>query len=246
MHYILTKEDIYTGNLVLINQKNHLQNKIDSKELVSYNSKYPDVLLQKVAHQKIQEIFKELQIQDEFVPVSGYRTYQNQLDIFNTSIKDNGLDFTLKYVAYPDASEHQTGLAIDLGLNVENVDFICPAFPHDHELCNKFRVTSLKYGFIERYQKDKEKITHISSEEWHFRYIGYPHSTIMAEKKMCLEEYITYLKKYEYPVNPLRYQNYQIAYLAYEANTLEIDSDNILEISGNNIDGFIITWESGE
>lgn len=75
---------------------------------------------------------------DSIVPVSGYRSLNEQMDIYNDSLKDNGEDFTRKYVALPKHSEHQTGLAIDLGLNKEKIDFIRPDFPYDG-ICGTFR-----------------------------------------------------------------------------------------------------------
>lgn len=79
------------------------------------------------------------------------------------------------------ASEHQTGLAIDLAENKEQIDFICPHFPYTG-ICGEFRAAAPRFGFIERYVSGKEQITGIGAEPWHFRYVGYPHSVIMAEK----------------------------------------------------------------
>lgn len=49
-------------------------------------------------------------------PVSGWRSFEEQTDIYQNSLVRNGRSFTRKYVALPGHSEHQTGLAIDLGL----------------------------------------------------------------------------------------------------------------------------------
>jgi D-alanyl-D-alanine carboxypeptidase len=53
------------------------------------------------------------------------------------------------------------------------------------------------YGFILRYPKDKEEITKISYESWHWRYVGEEHAKKMNKLNMCLEEYIEYLKNQE-------------------------------------------------
>ena len=102
---------------------------------------------------------------------------------------ERGIDFARKYVALPACSEHETGLAIDLALNAPDIDFICPEFPRTG-ICRKFRELAPYYGFIERYQKAKEPITGISEEPWHFRYVGTPHSVVIAEKGLSLEEYV--------------------------------------------------------
>ena len=51
------------------------------------------------------------------------------------------------------------------------------------------------YGFILRYPKDKTAITGIQYEPWHFRYVGLPHSLIMQQKNLALEQYLEYLKE---------------------------------------------------
>ena len=53
------------------------------------------------------------------------------------------------------------------------------------------------YGFVLRYPKDKQDITGITYESWHWRYVGEEHAKIMKEKGFCLEEYIEYLKQLE-------------------------------------------------
>ena len=46
------------------------------------------------------------------------------------------------------------------------------------------------YGFIVRYQEDKEAITGFLAECWHIRYVGVRHSVIMRDQNLCLEEYL--------------------------------------------------------
>jgi len=51
----------------------------------------------------------------------------------------------------------------------------------------------MNYGFILRYPEDKQEITGISYEPWHFRYVGLPHSQVITAQKWTLEEYHDYL-----------------------------------------------------
>ena len=51
-----------------------------------------------------------------------------------------------------------------------------------------------EYGFILRYSKEKENITKILYEPWHWRYVGQEHAKKINELGMCLEEYIEYIK----------------------------------------------------
>lgn len=70
--------------------------------------------------------------------------------------------------------------------------------------------------------------------------MGYPHSQLINDLGFCLEEYINYVKDFTYPNNPLKYEKYKIYYLPYQKDT-ELDIKKSFSISGNNIDGFILT-----
>lgn len=235
---ILKKEDIYKGDLILINPNHTLKSKIEN--LVSFNESFKEIKLNSVVNNALHLILDTIKAENKIVPVSGYRTLEEQKNIYNTSLKDNGEEYTKKYVALPNASEHQTGLAIDLALNKDDIDFICPSFPY-YGICQDYRNIAPQYGFIERYKDEKKKITKISKEEWHFRYVGYPHSKIITEKDLCLEEYIEFLKEFVYPDNPLIFEEYKIFFVPFKNKNISLELAENCMISGNNENGFIIT-----
>ena len=90
---------------------------------------------------------------DGIVPVSGFCSRAEQERIYRESLRDNGPAFTRRFVALPGCSEHETGLAIDLGERQKSIDFIRPAFPKTG-VCGAFRRRAAQYGFILRYPKD--------------------------------------------------------------------------------------------
>ena len=47
-----------------------------------------------------------------------------------------------------------------------------------------------EYGFIVRYPNDKQDITKIIYEPWHFRYVGVEAATYIMENNLCLEEFL--------------------------------------------------------
>lgn len=127
---------------------------------------------------------------------AGYRSYQYQKQLFDASVKkfmDQGstkksaTSSTRLTVADPGASEHHTGLAFDV--TVPDRTFA------DTKQCAWLHEHCWEYGFIVRYQKDKEKLTGFVAEAWHIRYVGLPHSTYMRENNLCLEEYVDYLAR---------------------------------------------------
>ena len=173
--------------LVLVNAEHPLFHPVDPSELVCALDGYPGILLERTAAKALRKLLADIGSRDEIVPVSGWRSREEQKKIWKDTVAERGIDFARKYVALPACSEHETGLAIDLALNAPDIDFICPEFPRTG-ICRKFRELAPYYGFIERYQKAKEPITGISEEPWHFRYVGTPHSVVIAEKGLSLEE----------------------------------------------------------
>lgn len=127
------------------------------------------------------------------LPVSGWRSREEQRQIWEDTLKKDGREFAEKYVALPGCSEHETGLAVDLALAGGEIDPICPSFPYDG-ICGEFRARAARYGFIERYPRGKEAVTGIAHEPWHFRFVGVPHASIIARRGMTLEEYIDALR----------------------------------------------------
>lgn len=248
---VLSHEMIHRGSLVLVNERCPLSCDYQSS-LIPIDKDFPDILMHRDAANILRFVLERLPARDSIVPVSGYRSYEEQMIIFNDSMREKGADFTRRYVAMPNHSEHQTGLAIDLALKSNNIDFICPDFPHEG-ICEAFRKTAVSFGFIERYKKGKEAITGIAFEPWHFRFVGYPHSKIMEEYDLSLEEYIDFLKDTDSD-NPLAYGNdlkerIEVFYAPSKESKTEIvlPNDDVYQISGNNVDGFIVTlWRKAK
>ena len=107
---------------------------------------------------------------------SDFRTYEEQQELY----KEDPLTATV-----PGASEHQTGLAVDVYVAYYAGEaFIkSPAGRFVNAECHK-------YGFIIRYPSYGEEITGIRFEPWHLRYVGMPHAEIIYQNRLTLEEYI--------------------------------------------------------
>lgn len=122
---------------------------------------------------------------------AGYRSVGYQKQLMDNKIyeyRQQGLSgeraraAAARYVATPGASEHHTGLAFDITVPDESF----PTTKQSAWLAEH----SWEYGFILRYPEEKEAVTGIAYEAWHYRYVGQPHATIMHENGWCLEEYI--------------------------------------------------------
>lgn len=250
---ILKQEEIYTGDLILVNRAYKYHEQLPDLSVISdEKSNNPPqntgqrILFERSAGILLNQLMMEIGGWNHIVPVSGWRSLKEQQEIWNNSLAENGPEFTKKYVAVPGHSEHQTGLAIDLGLRQPDIDFIRPSFPYEG-ICQTFRKKAISYGFTERYPADKESVTGIGHEPWHFRYVGIPHAEIMVKNGFVLEEYIAYLRDFCYGRKEYRFQTdsgeAMISYVKSEGmiTELEIDDRHPYTISGNNADGFIIT-----
>ncbi|MFR5967005.1 MAG: M15 family metallopeptidase [Oscillospiraceae bacterium] len=231
---------IHNGLLILVNAEHPIQHM--ERPVLAPAVPGSDILLDTRAAAMLSGVISRIGAAGEIVPVSGWRSEAEQREIWDGSMRDSGEEFTRKYVALPGCSEHQTGLAIDLALRADNIDFIRPEFPYDG-VCGRFRALAADYGFVERYQGGKEGVTGIAAEPWHFRYVGRPHARIMCEMGLCLEEYVEYLRAYPYPERLL-----EVRGEVYEAEVGFAGARDALglpdapyQVSGNNVDGYIYT-----
>ena len=120
---------------------------------------------------------------------SAYRSYAEQVEVYNLYLDTYGQNYVDKYVAKPGFSEHQTGLCVDV-MSTDTSSF------SDSDEYDWIKANAYKYGFIERYQKSKENITGFSSESWHYRYVGVEVATEIYNKKITFDEYyMMYLEK---------------------------------------------------
>lgn len=228
---LLRKEDIYRGDLVLVNRDYgyHEQHQ-DLSHAGAWKGEaalYEHILLQGSANHALNQLMDEIGGWEYIVPVSAWRSLSEQQAIWDQSLSDSGREFTERFVAVPGHSEHQTGLAIDLGLRQEEIDFIRPYFPYEG-ICQTFRERAAAYGFIERYQEEKQAVTRIGHEPWHFRYVGVPHAQIIVQNGFALEEYIRFIRDYRFGENPLVFQQYEISYL--EAEDLSASDAEIVNL----------------
>lgn len=245
--------EIHQGHLVLINRDNPIQQTIATGSLMplslipAIHTLSDGMLLERTCLRHLADLLKACHGINDIIAVSGYRTKLEQERIYRSTLDESGAEFTARYVALPDRSEHQTGLAIDVGKSSKDVDFIAPAFP-DTEVYKAFKQLAASFGFIHRYKEGKESLTQISCEPWHFRYIGYPHAEIMERNDWCLEEYIDQLKNYPYEDDHLAFEDersfVEIYYVATDAEaftTIPLVTCDRFLLSGNNRDGFIVT-----
>ena len=193
-------------NLVLVNRENQLAEEI-VMELYLTESGYQ-------IDSRIQEPFLQLMEAGkaagmDFTIISGYRSIEQQQTNYDVNYQNylaSGLSEeeartkTEEYIALPNASEHITGLAVDItSTALANQEGNSGLFPdlENYPEGLWLKENAPKFGFVLRYPKEKEAITGINFEPWHFRYVGIENAMYMTEKNLTLEEYIAILKQNE-------------------------------------------------
>lgn len=125
----------------------------------------------------------------ELVAFSGYRSFERQQELYERYVKNDGQEAADRYSARPGHSEHQTGLAFDIGEKNFEEHYARESFG-ETEAGKWVASNAHKFGFIMRYPKGKEKITGYMYEPWHFRYLGKELAKELTESGLTVEEYI--------------------------------------------------------
>ena len=126
----------------------------------------------------------------ELVVNSAYRSYQTQVETMADFVARYNTQYANEYVAQPGASEHQTGLGIDLtSQSVVEGKKITFGDTDEYKWVIK---NCAKYGFIIRFENGTDGITGIAHEPWHLRYVGKDVAKKIVEKEWTFEEYCLY------------------------------------------------------
>lgn len=243
----LSQSSVYSGNLILVNSQHPLHREPDENSLVPFPSESGQILLSQVASPSLTRLLDTVGARQSIRVCSGWRSGAEQESIYQSALAEHGEAFTAQFVAKPGQSEHQTGLAVDLGINAPKKDVVCPEFP-DSGVCRAFRQKAAAFGWIERYPLGKERITGIAHEPWHFRYVGFPHAAIISRHSFALEEYLEYIKQFPIGGEPLEFVLNQgsifVSYLPAKRNaptSIEVDPRFTYSVSGNHVDGLLLT-----
>lgn len=125
-------------------------------------------------------------------PFSGHRSYERQRINYNNLTETYMARYGISreeakikaatVILPPGTSEHNIGLAMDICNTYDSF-----ADTREYEWLTE---NAYKYGFILRYPKDKQDVTGIVYEPWHWRYVGVEYAKKIKDSGLCLEEYL--------------------------------------------------------
>lgn len=174
-------------NLILVNKNNYIPKDYKFELIELSNGEKVDSRI----YPELQKMFDAARAEGLQLHVSaGYRSEEEQQQLMEEKIEEFELEghssreakrLVEKWVAVPGTSEHQIGIAIDI-----NAD----RYAASPALYSWLANNSYKYGFVQRYLPDKDSVTGISYEPWHYRYVGKEAAAEMHSSGVCLEEYI--------------------------------------------------------
>ena len=130
---------------------------------------------------------------DRLLVTSSYRTREYQQNLYNEYVQNYGEEYARMYVADPGASEHHTGLAVDLSTKNKAGERVALI---NHEKFAWVTEHCADYGFILRYPVGTESITHVAYEPWHFRYLGKELAKAVTAMGMTYEEFCEHIRQY--------------------------------------------------
>ncbi|MBO6047195.1 MAG: M15 family metallopeptidase [Erysipelotrichaceae bacterium] len=150
--------------------------------------------LRQAAMDALNEMYKDAKTEGLTLVINdAYRSYKRQQSTYKTFEKNFGGQYAAEHVALPGASDHQTGLGVDLtSKSVVKGQRLVFSDTEEYKWAVKH---CYDYGFILRYPPNTSKITGITSEAWHFRYVGKKAAKMIGEHQWTLEEYCLYTGK---------------------------------------------------
>ncbi|WP_242241197.1 D-alanyl-D-alanine carboxypeptidase family protein [Bacillus cereus group sp. BfR-BA-01309] len=234
----ITKEEIYKGDLLLVNKDYPVKKDSIRSDIINVNHNSELVRGYVIFDRNLRlskgVVESFLNVVDaagkdgvqHFLMSSGYRDFQEQSKLY----KEMGSDYALP-AGY---SEHNLGLSLDVGSTQKKME----RAPEGKWIEDNV----WKHGFVLRYPKNKSHITGIQYEPWHIRYVGLPHSAIMQKEKITLEEYLDFLKEKKEISTNVEGKKYTVSYYKVSGNRkVNVPANKQYEISGNNMDGVIVT-----
>ncbi|MEO4053962.1 M15 family metallopeptidase [Solibacillus sp. CAU 1738] len=236
---ITVQEDAtYFGDLILVDSEHPVDNSALPNDVVALStlkatsfSFDPTIEL---SGQILQPFYKMIDAANadgvsNFIINSSYRSQTAQQQLFETM----GTDLALP----PGYSEHNAGLSVDIGSTTGIME--------GSKEAAWLEKNAARYGFILRYPPNKSHITGIQHEPWHFRYVGLPHSDIIAKNNWTLEEYLAHLQQEKSITTHIDGHQYEVIYYDLtDSLNIPVPTTHSYKLSGDNMGGMIVTIKS--
>lgn len=270
-----TKEDMASGKLLIVNPDHAyvfptyasgLANIFDNRPYVTLGdgskvraykvrngNQSLDATALEALNRMLSAFYEQYKITDMLV-TWGYRSLTDQQDLYNLYVAD--------YPGYSDAqikqillsqvdtagySEHHLGTCVDLKLYTDSG--VTYTLDDEPGFFAWLKQNCWRYGYILRYPAEKNDVTGITYDPYHFRYIEIPHAYYIMTNGLCLEEYLEQLRTTtsadgaHLTIAVDGGETYEVYYVKASGNTTDLPVPATLPytVSGDNMGGFIVT-----
>lgn len=180
------------GNLFLVNRQWMVSETYEPAELDMSDVPGQVRKMRPEAAEALREMFAACKEETgkTLLSISGYRSYAKQDGLFQHKLRNvkKNVAKAMEYVAPPGASEHQTGLAMDIGQKHKETLEVSFAKTEGGIWC---RENCWRFGFILRYGEEWEDVTGYKYEPWHFRYVGKEFAKEIHDANIPYETWLT-------------------------------------------------------
>ena len=184
--------DLEQDYLILVNKYYNLNENYVPKDLVNVSNNYyygENHKIRKKVYEAFIDMWNAAHEENIYLIInSSFRDFKEQLAVYEDYKNTRGTSYADSVAARAGYSEHQTGLSLD----IFSKDATMTTNFKDSEAYKWLTQNAHKYGFIERYQKDKEYITGYAAEAWHWRYVGVDAATYIHDHNITFDEYYAY------------------------------------------------------
>jgi D-alanyl-D-alanine carboxypeptidase len=175
--------------LKIVNRTSRLDQNYVPEDLVQVDvASSHTIYLRSEAASALEEMFSAAEDDGvNLVLISGYRSYEDETELYNYYVNLYGKDHADIIDDMPGASEHQLGLAVDLGTSdgTCRLDECFDTTGESAWLVNH----AAEYGWILRYPQGKQDITGVIYSPWNYRYVGRDMAMKISASGLTMEEY---------------------------------------------------------
>jgi len=190
------------------------------------------VTVHRTALYSLQELFaaaRDENLRSLFI-ASGFRTDEEQQTLYQSAADK-------RYVMPPGHSEHHLGLGVDILFSGSYAAGGILGTPESAWLAQN----APQFGLVLRYPYDKQDITEVAYEPWHFRYVGRVHARLMDQYNFVLEEYIEFLRQNMGYQTTLDGKYYYILHQHPKNGMILVPNGMEFNVSSTNTGGYIVT-----
>lgn len=181
----------------LVSKKNPMRGNADYDLIdipVSHGDEELEMKIASEISDELQQLVNAAEADGEPLMVSSaFRSKQEQQELYDKFVTENGEVLAAQYVSPPGSSEHHTGMSVDFA----SVSDDCA---EDSDTCSLSQSGAAwlaknanRFGFIQRYPEGKQQTTGVAFEPWHFRFVGKPLAKAMSGTELTFDEVVSQL-----------------------------------------------------